>query len=97
MRKRHASIVRGVVVPVRIVRDPEARELRAAPSEGDDLDDEDEENADQRYRECVRLKMERSIVRRRRENGTYGYCVYVTLPFSMLPVIGGGFATTSLS
>ena len=58
MRKRHASIVCGVVVPVRIVRDPKARELRAAPSEGDDLDDEDEENAEQRYGECVRLEME---------------------------------------
>lgn len=58
MRKRHASIVCSVVVPMRIVRDPEARELRAAPSEGDDLDDEDEEDTDQRYCECVRLKTE---------------------------------------
>lgn len=57
VREGDAAVVRAEPVPVRVVRDPEARELRRPPAESDDLDDEDEEDADQRNRERVRLRV----------------------------------------
>ena len=71
MCEGHASIVRRVVVSMRVVRDAETGEFRAAPPEGEDLDDEDEEDADQRDGKGVRLqighdkKTERNVRMRR--------------------------------
>lgn len=44
------SWVVGNTVSMRIVRDPEGGELRSAPAEGDELDDEDREYTDEGYR-----------------------------------------------
>ena len=45
----------AVSVPVCVVRHADRRELRCAPAERDELDDEDHEDGDERDRECVRL------------------------------------------
>ena len=45
----------AVSVSVCVVRHADRRELRCAPAERDELDDEDHEDGDERDRKCVRL------------------------------------------
>ena len=56
VREGHAAVVGLQAVAMRVVRDAQAPQLRAAPAEGSDLDDEDEEYADQGYCECIWLR-----------------------------------------
>ena len=48
-------VLRGQAVAVRVVRETESLEACSPPAEGDDLHDEDEEDAEETDAECVGL------------------------------------------